>query len=978
MEYLGNFGNNSLIFGTWNVRGLTEKKRETFSEIERENVDVVILTETKLKETGSENYGKYVHLYSGVRKKEHGQAGVSILMKKDLGFIESWEAVNERIIKADLNIHGQKITIMGVYWLDETPKTKDDSQEAETKDDFQKTFEEKLKNVTEERKLIILGDFNSRVENFDSHLARLENECEQLEQKKLNFPQQMKLQSLKRDIIKINQENANGARSEAVGSFGVEGKKSNNNGDRLMDVCAKFKLKIQNTFFDHKNIHTYTWYKKNDSSRSVIDFCITRQITALHVHDVLACRWFDCGTDHIFLAAFITIPSKKCKKSPFPKISESREHVTKKIPCEMRKYKTYLLYSDTLREKYENQVDFNIKKTAGRKLKNCRELENCGTTEEMYHNLKKSIHLAAEKVLGIQNKDIFGEFLWDKEIKYLRARRDSPYGITFDSNFDEKIKNEVWQGACSAVENTELNKRSKMAWSILHEMRNKNNETVLHQKPLEDFWKRNGIDIRDVESRKINRYRINPKETVKINLKDVTKALEQLDDDAWPVPGGLSIQLLRNSTSETKYLLTNLIQKIFNGEKIPSEIDETYINENTTNDIDLHVHCIMRVMCFILKERLENEIYERNCRSILLQTTNLDTTFMLRIYLQKIAEKEIPSSHIAFVDLKQVYFGIDYSQLFEILEKYGISEILLAVLEHLFKSNTIRGIETNKLSQQFILSKGLIEQSVLGPTLLKIYIQESINEWQRENRRIKNVISSSMIYDDKVIVIARRSTTLKTMILNLKKHLKILGLNISLKNLKYLGNKKLRFGHVIFYGQNVIDFDGTSFELRGGNCEEVSHRILETKNAIAYLHPVLRDEDISLRNKERIFETILTHILINGCEAWTLDSNVKKLMDKNLLERNYWKWCFEDFFEDYISNELFHKLLLLRKTEWYLKRSESLETNKWFLKFLKWEAGGTRRVQRPKKQWMDDIHEELRNTKVFKNYYNLGIYIRLY
>jgi hypothetical protein len=51
-----------LKVATWNIRGITGKK-ELQSEIQKRKTD----TETKKKNKGSEDIGKYVMIYSGVQ-----------------------------------------------------------------------------------------------------------------------------------------------------------------------------------------------------------------------------------------------------------------------------------------------------------------------------------------------------------------------------------------------------------------------------------------------------------------------------------------------------------------------------------------------------------------------------------------------------------------------------------------------------------------------------------------------------------------------------------------------------------------------------------------------------------------------------------------------------------------------------------------------------------------------------------------------
>jgi hypothetical protein len=68
-------------------------------------MDVVVLTETKRKGTGSEILGNYVYLFSGVKKYDRAKRGISVSINKNWkSSIKNWESVDERILKLDMNI----------------------------------------------------------------------------------------------------------------------------------------------------------------------------------------------------------------------------------------------------------------------------------------------------------------------------------------------------------------------------------------------------------------------------------------------------------------------------------------------------------------------------------------------------------------------------------------------------------------------------------------------------------------------------------------------------------------------------------------------------------------------------------------------------------------------------------------------------------------------------------------------------------
>ena len=60
-------------FGTWNIQGMRTKETEVMREIDKMNMDIVVLSETKKKSKGIEKKGNYMHIFSGIPKEERAR-----------------------------------------------------------------------------------------------------------------------------------------------------------------------------------------------------------------------------------------------------------------------------------------------------------------------------------------------------------------------------------------------------------------------------------------------------------------------------------------------------------------------------------------------------------------------------------------------------------------------------------------------------------------------------------------------------------------------------------------------------------------------------------------------------------------------------------------------------------------------------------------------------------------------------------------
>ena len=85
---------------------------------------------------------------------------------------------------------------------------------------------------------------------------------------------------------------------------GVIGKNGNSDTSAqarlLLDFCTGGRLSIMNTFFHHKDIHKYTWYRLGDSAtqKSLIDLFVVSDDLRKSVMDVCTKREAELLTDH--------------------------------------------------------------------------------------------------------------------------------------------------------------------------------------------------------------------------------------------------------------------------------------------------------------------------------------------------------------------------------------------------------------------------------------------------------------------------------------------------------------------------------------------------------------------------------------------------------------------------------------------------------------------------------------------------------
>ena len=91
----------------------------------------------------------------------------------------------------------------------------------------------------------------------------------------------------------------------------------NKNGRCLLQFCAINGLCIMNTFFQHKRIYKYTWYKNYLGQRSLVNFCINSADLFSSVFDVQVKREAEFSTDHHLVVCFLKALKPLRKRKTF-------------------------------------------------------------------------------------------------------------------------------------------------------------------------------------------------------------------------------------------------------------------------------------------------------------------------------------------------------------------------------------------------------------------------------------------------------------------------------------------------------------------------------------------------------------------------------------------------------------------------------------------------------------------------------------
>ena len=246
--------------GSFNVRTLNEqsdgvnKLDQLQHDLERYQIDICCISETKLRGQGEICYKDWKLLHSGATlgKKQHG---VAIMINRIASqSLVNVRCVSDRLMAASFSLPKGKMHVISTY-----APTEDKSEEA--KELFYEALQALMDSYPHRDMLVIAGDMNAQLGCQDRS-----------------------------------------AWDGTLGKFCL-GNKATDNGTRLLSFCSANQLVVRSTFFKQKDIHLATWVGPAGDLANQIDHIIVRRSAAKYISNCRVMRGTSLESDHRLLRA---------------------------------------------------------------------------------------------------------------------------------------------------------------------------------------------------------------------------------------------------------------------------------------------------------------------------------------------------------------------------------------------------------------------------------------------------------------------------------------------------------------------------------------------------------------------------------------------------------------------------------------------------------------------------------------------------
>ena len=948
-----------LVVGNLNARGCADDlKRCVIVKMFRERkMDILVLSETKVKGKGECEWEGERVIVSGVNERCRGREGVAMLVRDELWEgVTEYKCVNSRLMWMRLRVAGENMVVIAVYG----PGMEKEQSEREA---FWDNLNECMSEFRDNERVLVMGDLNAKVGDRE--------------------------------------------RAGVVGRHGVKG--VNENGERLIEMCCERRLIVGNTWFEKRPFQKYTREGENGQEKSLIDYVLVDERSKRFLEDVNVFRGAAGGiSDHYLVEAKVRV--RRCVRR------ERREEVHKKMVKvrELEKEEVRKDFEDGMCNKWERmkrlrvqgvEEEWELFKNAvvGEAIRVCgyarvgrKKVGSAWWDDEVEELVKEKrklyeIHIADRT--NERNKELYKRK--DREVKQLvrekKNRVDGRNGERLSGHFREN-KKLFW--SC-------VNEARRVREQVRMKIKDNEGNMVCESGAVRERWNEyfesmlNVDDGRRAQVSETGREREDVTGDFEISIDEVRTAVKKLKKGKSPGVDGISCEMLKCGAAVVEWLTRVCNVSVQEG-KVPSDWMKAVIvplykgkgdkgeckNYRGISLLSIPGKVYGRVVIDRVRSVTEGEIGEEQC-GFRRGRGCVDQVFVIKQLSEKFVSKN-REMYAAFMDLEKAYDRIDRDAMWRVLSGYGVNGKLLRAVQCVYDKSEACVRVCREESEWFEVKVGLRQGCVMSPWLFNVYMDGVMRE-VRENAGdvgVRLVESSGrrewkvewLMFADDTVLVCDSIEKLRSAIEEFERVCcrRKLRINVDKSKVMRIGRSEGRGeidARVNGRGMEEVGtyrYLGVDVSKDGKGNEEVNHRIVEARKAWGALKELWKKGSISIGAKVGMYEGVVEPTLLYGSETWVLNVGERKRIEA--VEMNCLRNVCGVRRIDRVSN-----VEVRRRCGKYRSVNQKIDQGllRWFghvermgsermvKRVYESEAEGNRGRGRPRKGWLEGVREVL-------------------
>ena len=884
----------ALNVATYNVRTLADTTRETDRGIrhkiqqiiagcEEHNIDILAIQEHRLTSTEPINYLRLddwtlAHTTSSVEC--HGVA--HLYNKRIAPLVIAIDRKSDRIIATHIN-GNPKLCIISAYAPTETSSSA-------AKDSFYEDLKELIFDIPPHTVLMITGDFNARI-GKESHETN----------------------------------------PRTVGPACYY-ESTNNNGQRMIDLCEATDLRIAHSHFLNRKARLYTYVgPKGDQQQ--LDHIMIRSKWWKSITNCRAYNTIDIGSDHRLVNANFRLSFRANKQA-----SDVRCQYNWAKLSEPLIQRTFDL---ELRNRFDSLLD-------GATISN----DTISQVQKQADAFDTALKHASEKVLGKKLKNKHASWVSPQTIELLNTCNKAAKRYKRTRQEDHKDQWQLLQGQVSAafdldqqvhldahlaaLELADRKHEHGTAWQIINniagdvnkadpsKVRLQNDAIPKTKDELLEGWRDYFASL--LNNRNANANPTNypepskPLQSIKttpFTRKEIDQAIKESSRKKAPGPDyALTAEVLKDGGNTIRQILLSICNLVFSECSAPTQWTSSLIiplpkKGNLQLMTNWRGICLMSLAAKLYNRMVLNRIrtpidaiLRKNQAGFRTGRSCIQQIHILRRIMDGAYSQNIPL-FITFVDFKKAFDSIDRAMMFAILRHYGIPDKIVSAIRVLYDQSTCQVYLRGQVSKPFAITTGVLQGDVLAPFLFIIvidyvskrsardfgYLTHKGNTQDNSGRAVRSTTRSTdykvndLAFADDIALLENDSIHAQRQLDSLKTEAGKVGLEINVQKTEQMRlnmpTNLSTVDHLVINDKpiNIVDDFKYLGSYVGSTEHDVQVRIGLAWAAFAKLKTILRSPKPKLNFKIRLFKAACISILLYGCETWILTEALTEKLD---------------------------------------------------------------------------------------------------
>ena len=692
--------NHKIRLGTWNVGSFRGRGTEVCEELRRRDVDVCCMQEVRWKGQGARFVGvrdrRFKLWWSG---SESGNGGVGILVKEELcDKVVEVRRKSERVMAMVLIFNKELIRVISAYG----------PQSGRAIDEKVKFYDEMAYewSICNKNELVFgLGDFNGHIgKNIDGF------------------------------------EGVHGGNG-----FGER----NSEGRMLLEFCDEKELCIANTWYKKPDKRKITF--RSGKNESEIDFILVGKTNRKYLRDV---KVIPGELQHgMVVTDFIKRDVKKIIK---------RERIVRR--------KIWKLKEKDIQKKFEKRVE---------------ELVNIEASD-LWSSFKDGLLKACDELCGkkIVRRNRGDTWWWNEEVSDAVTEKKKAYKELCKNRTEENMaKYRKKRNITKKVISKAMQKEAEKEIEDLHRhpnkvfklvkiikkdgkdvdggkcIRSEDGKLAFSESDRRQVWKEHMEKIMNIENAwdQLTEAEVVEGPIESVTRREVAEAIQKMKPGKAAGSSEINTELIKSSGNVGITVMTELCQRILDGKGMPAEWKTSVVvpifkgkgdvmNCGAYRGVKLLEHG-MKIVERVLENRMRTLVeLDKMQFGFMPGKGTTDALFIVRRMQEEYLDKS-KRLYMCFVDMEKAFDRVPRRVMEWAMRKKGLPEILVRAVMSLYESAKTRVRVEWGLSEEFPVSVGVHQGSVLSPLLFAMVI-DTVTENVREGSLHEILYADDVVLTD--------------------------------------------------------------------------------------------------------------------------------------------------------------------------------------------------------------------------------------